>query len=106
MVTTTVTELLAAGNVADPRGRGRPADAGGGAGGTAAEVLEAASWWERHIVEVIYGLPPDAPAGTRPRPEYDPEACSLTAREKAKAAELTAAGHPVSAVTVKRHRQR
>ena len=34
------------------------------------------------------------------------EACSLTAREKAKAAELTAAGHPVSAVTVKRHRQR
>ena len=74
VVTTTVTELLAAGNVADPRGRGRPEDAGGGGGRTAA----GACWrrprgGKRHIVEVIYGLPPDAPAGTRPRPEYDME---------------------------------
>ena len=106
VVTTTVTELLAVGNVQIPGAgvaRRMPVV---GVEGLPQEVLEAASWWERHIVEVIYGLPPDAPASTRPRPEYDMEACSLTAREKAKAAELTAAGHPVSAVTVKRHRQR
>ena len=35
----------------------------------AAEAL----WWERHIVEVLRGLPPDAPPGAVPRPEYDPE---------------------------------
>ena len=31
-------------------------------------------------------------AGARPKPQYDPERTSLTAREKAKAAELSAAG--------------
>ncbi|MGH3169127.1 MAG: hypothetical protein ACRDN0_24995 [Trebonia sp.] len=24
------------------------------------------------VAEVVYGLRPDAPAGTRPKPEYDP----------------------------------
>jgi hypothetical protein len=55
---------------------------------------------------VVYGLRPDAPAGTRPRPQYDPERTSLTQRERAKAAELTAAGSPVQASTVKHRRQR
>ena len=59
-----------------------------------------------HIVEVAYGLPPDAPAGTRPKPQYDPELTSLTAREKAKAAELAAAGRPVAVSTLKHRRQR
>ena len=37
------------------------------------EAADQARWWERHIIEVITGVPPDAVAGTRPRPEYDPE---------------------------------
>ncbi len=74
--------------------------------GLPAAVVEEASWWEAHITEVVYGLRPDAPAGTRPRPQYDPERTSLTEREWAKAAELSAAGRPVPASTVKHRRQR
>ena len=74
--------------------------------GLPAAAMEEASWWEAHIAEVVYGLRPDAPAGTRPRPQYDPERTSLTEREKAKAAELSAAGRPVPASTVKHRRQR
>jgi len=60
------------------------------------EAVAEALWWERHIVEVLRGLPPDAPPGTAPRPGYDPRLLSLTRREEAKAAELTAAGRPRS----------
>jgi hypothetical protein len=35
-------------------------------------VLVAAREWERHLVEVDTGLPPDAPQDARPRPAYDP----------------------------------
>ena len=38
-------------------------------------VAAEALWWERHIVEVLRGVPPQAPAGTRPKPEYDPAGC-------------------------------
>ena len=31
--------------------------------GLPAAAAEEASWWEAHIVEVVYGLPPDAPRG-------------------------------------------
>ncbi|GAA2429797.1 hypothetical protein GCM10010433_32580 [Streptomyces pulveraceus] len=62
-----------------------------------AEFPEAAAdqarWWEGHILEVLNGLPPGAPRGAKPRPEFDPRAHSLAQRERAKAAELTAAGH-------------
>jgi transposase InsO family protein len=74
--------------------------------GLPAAAVEDAFWWEAHIAEVVYGLRPDAPAGTRPRPQYDPERTSLTGREKAKAAELSAAGTEVPASTVKHRRQR
>jgi transposase InsO family protein len=74
--------------------------------GLPAAAVEEASWWEAHIAEVVYGLRPDAPAGTRPRPQYDPERTSLTERERAKAAELSAAGKKVPASTVKHRRQR
>jgi transposase InsO family protein len=74
--------------------------------GLPAAAVEEASWWEGHIAEVVYGLRPDAAAGARPRPQYDPERTSLTEREKAKAAELAAAGRPVPASTVKHRRQR
>jgi hypothetical protein len=50
-------------------------------------------------------VPPDAPPGTTPRPEYD-LARPLAQRERAKAAELTAAGVPASARTVRRMRSR
>ncbi|SCG17573.1 Mu transposase, C-terminal [Micromonospora echinofusca] len=71
-----------------------------------ATVLERARQWERHVVEVQTGLPPDAPAGVRPREPYDPARHTLAQREAVKAAELTEAGQPTSAVTVKRMRLR
>ena len=85
-----------------PRGLRRDA----GLEGLPAAAVEDASWWEAHIAEVVYGVPPGAPAGVRPRPQYDPGRTSLTGREKAKAAELSAAGRPVPASTVKHRRQR
>ena len=33
-----------------------------------------AQWWERHIVEVLRGMPPDAPPGTVPKPGVRPAA--------------------------------
>ena len=69
-------------------------------------VAAEALWWERHIVEVLRGVPPQAPPGTRPRPEYDPALVSLTRREQAKAAELTAAGRPVTASAIAKRRRR
>jgi transposase InsO family protein len=70
------------------------------------EALEAAKEWERHVVEVSTGLLPGAPPGTMPRPEYDPATRTLAQRDEAKAAELTTAGRPVSARTVRRFRLR
>jgi transposase InsO family protein len=108
----TVTTATVTGLVTDPRfefpaavppGGTRP---GIGLEGLPAAAVQEASRWEAHIVEVVYGLPPDAPAGTRPRPEYDPELTSLSERERTKAAELSAEGRPVPASTVKHRRQR
>ena len=71
-----------------------------------AGTVEAARWWERHLIEVITGVPPDSPPGTRPRPDYDPARRSLRQRELAKHAELTRAGHRVGLSTLKRLRVR
>ena len=68
-------------------------------------VARAARDWERHLIEVLTGVPPDAPDGAAPRPEYD-LARPLAERERAKAAELTAAGVKASARTVRRMRYR
>ncbi|MCW2901654.1 MAG: integrase [Streptosporangiaceae bacterium] len=68
-------------------------------------VAERALWWQRHLVELLTGLPPDALAGARVKPEYDPACHSLAQRERAKAAELVALGEEVTARTVKRKRQ-
>jgi hypothetical protein len=67
-------------------------------------AAEQARWWERHILEVVAGVPPEAAAGTRPRPEYDPRSRTLRQRELAKAAELAAAGHQVPLSTLQRLR--
>jgi hypothetical protein len=74
--------------------------------GLPGEVAREALWWQRHIVEVLRGVLPDAEEGTVPRPEYDPAVFSLTRREQAKAAELTAAGHPVTASAIAKRRRR
>ena len=71
-----------------------------------AETVEAARWWERHLIEVITGVPPDSPPGTRPRPDYDPARRSLRQRELAKHDELTLSGHRVGLSTLKRLRVR
>jgi hypothetical protein len=70
------------------------------------EAADEVMWWERHLIEVIHGLPPDAPPQARPRPAYDPTATTLRQREHAKTAELVEAGHDVNVSLVKRRRQR
>jgi len=96
-------DLLSAGGFA---GGGAPVPQASPLDGLPVAAVAEALWWQRHIVEVLRGLPPDASPGTVPRPEYDPGLVSLTRREQAKAAELTAAGRPVTASAVKQRRQR
>jgi transposase InsO family protein len=68
------------------------------------ELLEQAHWWERHILEVLTGRPPDAVPGQVARPDYDPAATTLRQREVAKVAELAAGGRQVSLKTLQRLR--
>jgi hypothetical protein len=67
-------------------------------------VAEQARWWERHIVEILTGLPPEHEPTATPKSKYDPAGVSLRQRELAKVAELEATGHEVSFPTVKRLR--
>lgn len=69
-------------------------------------VVEQARFWERHVVEVLTGLPPGAEEGAVPRPEYDPAWRSLLDRDNAKIAELSVSGHPIAQRTLLRMRQR
>jgi len=87
-------------------GRMRPPLSAAALGGIPEDAAGDALRWERHIVEVLTGAVPDAPAGTAARPGYDPAAYSLAQRERAKAAELAASGEKVTARTVRRKRQR
>jgi transposase InsO family protein len=75
-------------------------------GDLSAEASDRAAWWERHVVELLTGLAADAAPGSAPRPEYDPLAVTLRAREQAKTRELQAAGEQVSLRTVQRMRRR
>lgn len=103
----TVAELLAADDVQIIDGRSRrPVPAVSALADLPQEVAQRALWWECHIVEVIRGVPPDAPPGTGPKPEYDPAVQSLTRREQAKAAELTAAGEAVTGSAISKRRRR
>jgi len=72
--------------------------------GLPADALDEARWWERHVVEVITGVPPEAGRGVRPKPEYDPQTRTLRQRELAKVAELAAAGHKTPLSTLQRLR--
>ncbi len=69
--------------------------------GLPAEVRAEAKEWERHVIEVTTGLPPDAAPGTSMRPEYDPTRRTLSERDMAKAKETG-----VSARTVRVRRTR
>lgn len=89
-----------------PRGTGGHPGAQVGLAGLPPEAAGRARWWEAHIIEVVDGTRPDAPAGTPPRPAYDVERTSLRERERAKAAELSTPDRPVAASTVKHRRQR
>jgi hypothetical protein len=107
VVTVSVSGLLADGDFAVLDARPRPGmPAVSVLDGLPAEAVQEARWWQRHIVEVLTGIPPDAEEGTVPRPEYDPAVVTLTRREQAKAAELTAAGHPVTASAIAKRRRR
>jgi transposase InsO family protein len=53
-----------------------------------AAVLDKAREQERHVVEVLTGLPPEAPPGAVSRPGFDPARTTLAERDLAKAAEL------------------
>ncbi|WP_411146570.1 Mu transposase C-terminal domain-containing protein [Streptomyces sp. x-80] len=69
------------------------------------EAVKQALWWEKHILEVVHGLSPDAEPGSPPRPGYGP-GTSMTSRERVKAEELVAVGHRVAAKTVGNWRRR
>jgi hypothetical protein len=102
-----VAELVGGGRMRlQPRGPGRYPAAQTGLAGLPPEAVERARWWEAHIIEVVDGTPPDAPAGTPPRPAYDVQRTSLAGREQAKAAELSVQGLQIAASTVKHRRQR
>jgi hypothetical protein len=45
-------------------------------GGVPGEAAGDALRWERHVVEVLTGVPPDAPPGTAARPGYDLAVCA------------------------------
>lgn len=83
--------------------RTAPLPARGVLEGLPADVVEKAEWWERHLVEVLIGVAPDA--GGAPRAEYDPLATTLRQREIGKVAELAAAGHRVPLSTLQRMRR-
>jgi hypothetical protein len=72
--------------------------------GLPAEVLAPAREWERHIVEVITGLPPGAEPGAVMRPQYDPATRSLGERYQAKADELGVGYRTVEAKRARSHR--
>ncbi|WP_369780698.1 Mu transposase C-terminal domain-containing protein [Streptomyces sp. R33] len=70
-----------------------------------AAAREKALAWQRHIREVECGRPGGPDSGGRVREQYDPARWTLTEREQAKAAELTALGFAkVSRATIQRMR--
>jgi putative transposase len=56
--------------------------------GLPAKVLQEAREWERHLMEVETGLPPNPAPGSVSRPGYDPVTTSVADRDRVKATEL------------------
>lgn len=59
------------------------------------EAAVRATFLQRHVHEVLHGLPPDSPADLRPKPDYGPDR-DLRDRVAAKSRELEALGMPLS----------
>jgi putative transposase len=97
-------ELLTSPGFALASCAGAPLPPSGLLDGVPEAEAQRARWWERHIVELLTGLPPEHDVGAAPKAEYDPGRVSLRQRELAKVAELEAAGHRTSLATVKRLR--
>jgi putative transposase len=70
-----------------------------------ASLTERARWWEKHIVEVLTGTPPQTGPGAAASPGYDPNVTTLRQREIAKVAELKLLGHEVPLSTFQRLRR-
>lgn len=73
--------------------------------GLPADVVERAESWERHVTEVLTGVPAGSGPGTLARADYDPLRTSLRQREITKIAELEAAGESVSLANLGRLRR-
>jgi len=68
-------------------------------------VIDQAHWWERHIVEVMTGLPPGSTPGAVAKPMFDPVTKTLRQRELSKVAELEEQGRTISLKTLQRLRR-
>ena len=64
----TLAELMPVRDFERAGARSPAAAAGGPLDGLPEGAVAEALWWERHIVEVLRGLPPDAPPGTSRSP--------------------------------------
>src|SRR5271170_7891600 len=72
-----VAELAGSGRLRlQPRGTGGEPGTRTGLAGLPPEAVEQARWWEAHVIEVVDGTRPDAPAEMPPRPAYDVERTS------------------------------
>ncbi len=100
-----VAELLADPSFTRTRRTRAPLPSRAVLGGLPADVVERAEWWERHVSEVLTGVPAGSGAGTPARAEYDPLRTSLRQREITKIAELQAAGESVSLASLGRLRR-
>ena len=86
-------------------GRGRASQAVSVLDGLPAEAVQEARWWRRHTQGA--GRDPGGRGrGGGPAAGVRPAVVTLTRREQAEAAELTAAGHPVSASAIAKRRRR
>jgi putative transposase len=74
--------------------------------GIPAARLERARWWERHIIEVLTGVPPEAESDAAANPGFDPHASTLRQREMAKVAELKGLGQEIRLSSFQRLRRR
>lgn len=92
--------------VVSPSARRVPLPSSARLEGLPQETIAKARWWERHLAEVVSGLPPDSAPDAVPRPGFEPGGTTLRQREIAKCQELAAAGQLIPLSTLQRQRHR